>query len=152
MGSGKAFRYIAQRRPTFETAAVHNTGAIVMDNVIYVDFSRKDQVNELVSRKLDEEKITDADLRRAVLARAETWCSWLTPRIDIKAENIALTLTDLPEDVREAARPEIQQWMVEHLSAWFKEAGMEAISEVIGLAIGQAALRQRAREYGIISL
>ena len=93
-----------------------------MDNVIYVDFSRKDQVNELVSRKLDEEKITDADLRRAVLARAETWCSWLTPRIDIKAENIALTLTDLPEDVREAARPEIQQWMAKQLSAWFKVA------------------------------
>ncbi len=123
-----------------------------MDNVIYVDFSRKNQVNELVSRKLDEEKITDADLRRAVSDRAEKWRSWLKPRIDIKAENIALTLTDLPEDVREAARPEIQRWMAEQLSAWFKEAGMEAISEVIGLAIGQAALRQRAREYGIISL
>ncbi len=103
-----------------------------MDNVIHVDFSRKDQVNELVSRKLDEEKITDADLRRAVSNRAEIWRSWLTPRLNIKAENISLTLTDLPEDVREAARPEIQQWMVEHLSAWFKEAGMEAISEVIG--------------------
>ncbi len=123
-----------------------------MDNVIHVDFSRKYRVNELVSRKLDEEKITDADLRRAVLARAEAWRSWLTPRIDIKAENIALTLTELPEDVREAARPEIQQWMAEQLSAWFKEAGMDVISEVIGLAIGQAALRQRAREYGITSL
>ena len=73
------------------------------------------------------------------------------PRIDIKAENIPLTLPDLPEDVREAARPEIQKWMAEQLSAWFKEAGMEAVSEVIGLAIGQAALRQRAREYGITS-
>ncbi len=60
-----------------------------MDNVIYVDFSRKDQVNELVSRKLDEAKIIDADLRRAVSNRAEAWCSWLTPRIDIKAENSA---------------------------------------------------------------
>ncbi len=123
-----------------------------MDNVIHVDFSRNYRVNELVSRKLDEEKITDADLRRAVSDRAEKWRSRLTHRIDIKAENIALTLTDLPEDVREAARPEIQRWMAEQLSAWFKEAGMDAISEVIGLAIGQAALRQRAREYGIISL
>ncbi len=123
-----------------------------MDNVIHVDFSTKYQVNELVSKKLDEEKITDADLRRAVSNRAEKWRSCLTPMIDIKAENIALTLTDLPEDVREAARPEIQQWMADQLSAWSKEAGMEAISEVIGLAIGQAALRQRAREYGVISL
>ena len=31
-------------------------------------------------------------------------------------------------------------------------AGMEAVSEVIGLAVGQAALRQRAREHGITSL
>ncbi len=123
-----------------------------MNNVIHVDFSRKDQINELVSRSLDEGKITDADLRRAVFARAETWRSWLAPRIDIKAENITLTLIDLPEDVREAARLEIQQWMAEKLSVWFKEAGMEAVSEVIGLAIGQAALRQRAREYGITSL
>jgi len=123
-----------------------------MNNVIHVDFSRKDQINELVSRSLDEGKITDADLRRAVFARAEKWRSWLVPRIDIKAENIALTLTDLPEDFREAARLEIQQWMAEKLSVWFKEAGMEAVSEVIGLAIGQAVLRQRAREYGITSL
>ena len=123
-----------------------------MDNVIHVDFSSNNQVNELVSRKLDEEEITDTDLRRAVSNRAEIWRSWLTPRLNIKAENIALTLTDLPEDVREAARPEIQQWMAEELSAWFKDAAMDAICEVIGLAIGQAALRQRAREYGIISL
>ncbi len=123
-----------------------------MNNVIHVDFSRKDQVNELVSRSLDEAKITDTDLRRAVSDRAEKWRSWLAPRIDIKAENITLTLIDLPEDVREAARLEIQQWMAEQLSAWFKEAGMEAVSEVIGLAIGQAALRQRAREHGITSL
>ena len=123
-----------------------------MSNVIHVDFSRKDQVNELVSRSLDEAKITDTDLRRAVSDRAEKWRSWLAPRIDIKAENITLTLIDLPEDVREAARLEIQQWMAEQLSAWFKEAGMEAVSEVIGLAIGQAALRQRAREHGITSL
>ena len=124
----------------------------MMNNVIHVDFSRKDQVNELVSRSLDEAKITDTDLRRAVSNRVEKWRSWLVPRIDIKAENIALTLTDLPEDFREAARLEIQQWMAEQLSVWFKEAGMEAVSEVIGLAIGQAALRQRAREYGITSL
>ena len=123
-----------------------------MNNVIHVDFSRKDQVSDLVSRSLDEAKITDTDLRRAVSNRAEKWRSWLVPRIDIKAENIALTLTDLPEDFREAARLEIQQWMAEQLSVWFKEAGMEAVSEVIGLAIGQAALRQRAREYGITSL
>ena len=123
-----------------------------MSNVIHVDFSRKDQVNKLVSRSLDEAKITDTDLRRAVSSRAEKWRSWLAPRIDIKAENIALTLIDLPENVREAARPEIQQWMAKQLSAWFKEAGMEAVSEVIGLAIGQAALRQRAREHGITSL
>ena len=122
-----------------------------MNNVIHVDFSRRDQVNDLVSRSLDEAKITDTDLRRAVSTRAEKWRSWLVPRIDIKAENIPLTLPDLPEDVREAARPEIQKWMAEQLSAWFKEAGMEAVSEVIGLAIGQAALRQRAREYGITS-
>ncbi len=123
-----------------------------MNNVIHVDFSRKDQVSALVSRSLDEAKITDTDLRRAVSNRAEKWRSWLVPRIDIKAENIALTLTGLPEDFREAARLEIQQWMAEQLSVWFKEAGMEAVSEVIGLAIGQAALRQRAREYGITSL
>ena len=123
-----------------------------MSNVIHVDFSRKDQVNKLVSRSLDKAKITDTDLRRAVSIRAEKWRSWLAPRIDIKAENIALTLIDLPEDVREAARPEIQQWMAKQLSAWFKEAGMEAVSEVIGLAVGQAALRQRAREHGITSL
>ncbi len=123
-----------------------------MSNVIHVDFSRKDQVSDLVSRSLDEAKITDTDLRRAVSNRAEKWQSWLAPRIDIKAENITLTLTDLPEDFREAARLEIQQWMAEQLSVWFKEAGMEAVSEVIGLAIGQAALRQRARDYGIISL
>ncbi len=123
-----------------------------MNNVIHVDFSRKDQVSALVSRSLDEAKITDTDLRRAVSNRAEKWRSWLVPRIDIKAENIALTLTDLPDDFTEAARLEIQQWMAEQLSVWFKEAGMEAVSEVIGLAIGQAALRQRAREYGITSL
>ena len=123
-----------------------------MNNVIHVDFSMKDQVSDLVSRSLDEAKIIDTDLRRAVSNRAEKWRSWLVPRIDIKAENIALTLTDVPEDFREAARLEIQQWMAEQLSVWFKEAGMEAVSEVIGLAIGQAALRQRAREYGITSL
>ncbi len=123
-----------------------------MDNVIYVDFSRQKQFDDFVSRRLDEGKITDADLRRAVSNRAEKWRSWLVPGVDIKAENIALTLTDLPEDVREVARPEIQQWMAEQLSAWFKEAGMDATNEVIGLAIGQAAIRQRAREYGIISL
>ena len=122
------------------------------DNIVYVAFSKKNRFDEFINGRLDEGEITDADLRQSVLARAETWRSWLTARVTMKAENISLDLTALPEDVREAARPEIQQWMAKQLSAWFKEAGMEAVSEVIGLAIGQAALRQRAREHGITSL
>ena len=122
------------------------------DNIVYVAFSKKNRFDEFINGRLDEGEITDADLRQSVLARAETWRSWLTARVTMKAENISLDLTALPEDVREAARPEIQQWMAEKVSAWFKKAGMDATNEVIGLAIGQAALRQRAREYGISSL
>jgi len=119
------------------------------DNIVYVAFSKKNRFDEFIDGKLDEGEITDADLRQSVVARAETWRSWLTARVTMKAENISLDLTALPEDVREAARPEIQQWMVEQCSAWFKKAGMEVVGEVLVLAIGQASLEQRARDQGM---
>ena len=116
------------------------------DNIVYVDFSKKDKIDQLVEEKLDEKNITDSELRQGVHDRAEKWRSWLERGIMVKTENISVTLDELPEHVREEARPEIQEWMAEQIAAWFKQTGIDFVSEVLALAIGQAKLEQRARD------